>query len=139
MKITAYLRNAVLTLGTAILLTAVTARADEPRRKRHATAARAGDDQTVTPAKADSSGQIATRDGRHSTSANGSQTGGADRRETRVPTGSNIPQTYHRKGYTTDRSDNTFIYDKNDQRLQGANSVGESLRSVSGVSVGGIR
>ena len=96
-------------------------------------------DQSVTPAKADKTGQIATRDGKHSTSANGGQTGGANGQETRVPTGSHIPQTYHRKAYTTDRSDNTFIYDKNDQRLRSTNNVGDSLRSVPGVTVGGSR
>ncbi len=137
---TNFLRQcAVLGVGAALLFTATAARANEPKRKRHAHTEKRADDDSVTPAKADRTGQIPTRDGRHSTSADGGQVGGANGQETRVPTGSQIPQTYHRRAYTTDRSDSTFIYDKNDQRLRSTNNVGDSLRSVPGVTVSGIR
>ena len=139
MKPNFFRQCAVLGVGAALLFTATTTRADEPKRKHHASSEKKADDQSVTPARADRTGQVPSQDGRHSTSVEGSQVGGANGQETRVPTGSHIPQTYHRKAYTTDRSDNTFIYDKNDQRLRSTNNVGDSLRSVPGVTVGGLR
>ena len=126
-------------VGAVLLFAAHSVKADEPKHKHHAQAEKHDDDRNVTPAKADRNGQIPTRDGKRSTSADGGAVGGANGRETRVPTGSQIPQTYHRRAYTTDRSDPTFIYDKNDQRIQQTINVQDSLRSVPGVTVRGSR
>ena len=127
-------------VGTVLLFAVQAAKADEPKQKRH-TQAEKSDDYSVKPAKksVDGSGTIPTRDGKRSTSADGGVVGGANGQETRVPTGSQIPQTYHRHGYTTDRSDPAFIYDKNDQRLQQSINVQDSLRTVPGVTVRGLR
>ena len=128
-------------VGAVLLFAVNNARADEPKSKHRARTEKSSGDYSVRPANksVDGSGNIPTRDGRRSTSVHGSQVGGANGQETRVPTGSQIPQTYHRRAYTTDRSDNTFIYDKNDQRIQSVNNVGDSLRSVPGVTIGGSR
>ena len=84
-------------------------------------------------------GTIPTRDDRHSQEVAGNGVGGGYGPEYRVPTGSNLPQSYNRKGYTTDAQDPSYVYDQNDVRLQSTNSVGDSLRSVPGVSVNGNR
>ena len=131
-------RSVAVGVGAVLLFAVLSARADEPKHKRH-TQAEKSDDYSVTPAKPDRKNQIATRDGKHSTSADGGVVGGANGQETRVPTGSQIPQTYHRHGYTTDRSDPAFIYDKNDQRLQQSINVQDSLRNVPGVTIQGMR
>ena len=44
--------------------------------------------------------------------------GGASGQETRVPTGTHLPQTYQRKGYTSDRDPSTNIYDRERHSLQ---------------------
>ena len=126
-------------VGAVLLFAVSNANADEPKHKHRAQTEKQEADHSGVPAKADRTGQIATRDGKHSTSADGGVVGGADGRETRVPTGSHIPQTYDRRGYTTNSSGNTFIYDKNDQRLQQSINVQDSLRSVPGVTIGGSR
>ena len=128
-------------IGAVLLFAVNVANADEPKHKRHSRTEKSADDHNAAPVNksVDGSGLIPNRDGRNSTSAQGGQVGGANGRETRVPTGSQIPETYHRRGYTTDRRDNTFIYDQNDQRLRQVNNVGDSLRLVPGVTVRGSR
>ena len=66
---------------------------------------------------------IPTRDDRASQETKGNVVGGANGPEYRVRTGSNLPEHYNRRGYSTDSRDNSTIYDKNDIRLQHTNSV----------------
>lgn len=141
MKSNIFHRSITVSLGAVLLFAAHTASADEPKRKPRTHTVKHDDDYSVRPANksVDGSGNIPTRDGKRSSSSQGSQVGGANGQETRVPTGSHIPQTYHRRAYTTDRDQNTFIYDQNDQRLRGVNNVGDSLRQVPGVTVRGGR
>lgn len=141
MKSNIFHQAAAVGVGAVLLFAVNTANADQPKHKRRAQTEKREDDYSVTPANksVDGSGNIATRDGKRSTSAQGSQVGGSNGQETRVPTGSHIPQTYHRRAYTTDRDQNAFIYDQNDQRLRSVNNVGDSLRQVPGVTVGGSR
>ena len=82
---------------------------------------------------------LPTRDDRNSREVTGGLVGGANGPEYRVPTGSHLPQRYHRRGYTTDSDKNSFIFDRNDQRLRSHDSVGEALRSVPGLNVTGPR
>ena len=126
-------------IGAVLLFAVNSANADEPKHKHRAQTEKLQADNNPIPAKADRTGQIATRDGKHSTSVDGGPVGGAQGRETRVPTGSHIPQTYERRASTTNTPGNTFIFDKNDQRLQQSINVQDSLRSVPGVNVGGSR
>ena len=127
-------------VGAVLLFAAQSANADEPKHKRHAKVAQTGADHNDSTAKrADRTGKIPTIDGNHSTAAVGREVGGANGQETRVPTGSHIPQTYQRRGYTTDRADNSFIYDQNDIRLRSTNNTADSLRSVPGITVRGPR
>lgn len=86
---------------------------------------------------ASNSGRLPTVDGRNAWYQPGRPTGGANGPEYAVRTGSIIPQNQNRRGYTTDSPDNSFVYDQNDIRIQSTNSVGDSLRTVPGVSVRG--
>ena len=126
-------------VGAVLLFAVHHANADEPRHKRHARTEKAADHSGSTAKSADRTGKIPTVDGNHSTSAPGREVGGANGQETRVPTGSHIPQTYQRRGYTTDRADNTFIYDQNDIRLRSTDNTADSLRSVPGITIRGPR
>lgn len=127
-------------VGAVLLFAIQNAKADEPKHKRHARTEKTGADHNDSTAKsADRTGKIPTVDGSHSTSAQGREVGGANGQETRVPTGSHIPQTYQRRGYTTDRADNSFIYDQNDIRLRNTDNTADSLRSVPGITIRGPR
>ncbi len=130
---------AVLGVGTALVLSASVARADEPKPKRQTTS-EAQDEASYTPVKSRRSGKNKPSvDGRNSTSAKSNTVGGASGRETRVPTGTNLPKTYQRKGYTSDRDPSTNVYDQNDIRFKNSDSVSDALRQVPGVNVGGPR
>lgn len=123
----------LLCAGTALLLGATCARADDHVKTRHAR-----HHQTVAekaPVAKKGGQSIPTRDGRHAQFVDGRAAGGASGPEYRVRTGSHIPQHYNRRGYTTDSPDNEFIYDKNDIRLRKATDVNDSLRSVPGLTV----
>ncbi len=87
----------------------------------------------------DDRGLIPTRDNRDSTLVAGNTVGGGNGPEYRVHTGSNLPQHYNRRAYTTDTQDPSFDYDQDDIRLQSTNNVADSLRSVPGVRVNGTR
>ena len=87
---------------------------------------------------ANQSSGIPTRDDRNSTDVAGGPTGGGSGAEYRVPTGSNLPKNYNRTAYTTDNDDPSYVYDQNDIRIQSTNTVGDSLRTVPGVSVPGL-
>lgn len=130
-------------VGAVLLFAVQRAHADEPKHKRHSRAEQTSTQTTNhsgTVAKtADGTGKIPTVDGLHSTSAKGGLVGGANGQETRVPTGSLIPQTYNRRGYTTDDGNNRFIIDDNDQRIRRTDNPGEILRSIPGVTVRGNR
>ena len=84
-------------------------------------------------------GVLPTQDDRNAREVAGNTVGGANGEEYRVPTGSLIPRKYHRRGYTTDDQDPRFVYDQNDIRLQSAENVSDSLRTVPGISVRGTR
>ena len=130
---------AVLGVGAAFLLGANRAHADDPKPKRQNTT-ETHDDSSYTPVKSARSGKKKPSiDGRNSTSAKSHTVGGASGQETRVPTGTHLPQTYQRKGYTSDRDPSTNIYDQNDIRFKNSNSVSDTLRQVPGVNVGGPR
>jgi hypothetical protein len=129
----------LLTLGTADL------RADNPTADatttthKHVAAKNQVTSTKSTDRKAASTTAIPTRDGKGASYVDGNITGGANGKEHAVLTGSQLPRTYHRGGYTTDSSDSTFVYDKNDIRLRSTNTVQDSLRSVPGVNVLGSR
>ena len=130
-------------VGAVLLFAVRTASADEPKHKRHARAEQTNT-QTETRSGAvaksgDSTGKIPTRDGRHSTSVEGGLAGGANGQDTRLPTGSHIPQTYNRRGYVTDDANNRFIIDENDQRIRRTDNPGDILRTIPGVTVRGSR
>lgn len=138
-------KSLAFALGAVLLLT-VNARADDEtsrphhhRPKVHKEAAVEIKKHSTARGVARPAGQIPTRDDRNSQEVTGGAVGGANGPEYRVPTGSHLPRHYNRKGYTTDDDQDTFIYDKNDQRLRSTNNVGDSLRSVPGVSVRGGR
>lgn len=129
---------------------AMSARADDEQpavHHHHAKATKTGEklskQDVVTrehPAtKVKGSNIIPTRDDRNSQEVLGHDLGGANGPEYRVPTGSNIPKRYNRRGYTTDSDQNSFIIDKNDQRLRSHDNVGEAVRSIPGVNVSGPR
>ena len=140
-------QSAALLVGAAFALTAVSARAEEPKKDSETTTATHHHKHVASKAKSTESraqlekknaqAPIPTRDGRNSTYSPGAGVGGSNGAERSVLTGSHIPRTYHRRGYTTDSQDDHFIYDKNDIRLQSTNSVGQSLRSVPGIRVRG--
>ncbi len=130
---------AVLGVGAALLFSVNSARADDPKPK-HETSTEAHDDNSFTPAKAYRSGKKKPSiDGRNSTSAKSDTVGGASGRETRVPTGSHLPKTYQRKGYTSDRDPTTTVIDQNDIRFHNSDTVSDTLRQVPGVNIGGRR
>ncbi len=130
---------AVLGIGAALLFSVTSARADDPNPKKQ-TSTEARDDASFTPAKTYRSGKKKPSiDGRNSTSAKSDTVGGANGKETRVPTGTHLPKTYQRKSYVSDLNPSTTVIDQNDIRLQNSESVGDTLRQVPGVSVGGRR
>ena len=146
MKIFLRAKSLVLVLGATLALTTTVARADDESPKLHTRtkkAAKVAKSDVVTrsnPRKTiKGSDSIPTRDDRHSQEVNGGPVGGANGPEYRVPTGSNLPKRYNRRGYTTDSDQNSFIFDKNDQRLRSHNNVSEALRLVPGLNVGGPR
>ena len=137
----------VVCIGAACALGTMTARADEPKKddsataqsshrtaktQRHAKTA----DKKATP---DATTVIPTRDGRSAKYVDGGTVGGSNAHERAVLTGSQLPRSYARRGYSTDSRDNTTIYDKNDIRLQSTNTVQDALRSDPSISVGGMR
>ncbi len=130
----------VLSVGAASLLIANPAHADDPKPKRQ-NITESHDNSNFTPAKDARSGKNKPSiDGRNSTSAKSNAVGGAPGgQETRVPTGTHLPKTYQRKGYTSDRDPSTNIYDQNDIRFKNSNTVSDVLRQVPGVNVGGPR
>lgn len=136
-------KPAIAALGAALALITSIARADDQAQTRHhrrpAKAHKAAASVTENRSIVRSNGQIPTRDDRNAQEVQGGQVGGANGTEYRVPTGSHLPRRYDRKGYTTDSQDSSFIYDQNDQRLRSTNNVGDSLRSVPGLSVRGGR
>lgn len=128
--------TALFCVGATLSLGVSAARADEdskPHHRRHHQVARKAEaaDKRATVAP--------TRDDRRPQEIEGRAAGGATGPEYRVVTGSNIPQRYNRRGYTTDSRDNLFIYDQNDIRLQRTNNVADSLRDVPGLTVRGGR
>lgn len=137
------LHSIAVGVGAVVLFAARPANADEPKHKRHARTEQAdtqAETRSGTVARTgDNTGKIPTRDGRHSTSVEGGLAGGVNGRETRVPTGSNIPQTYNRRGHTTDDGNNRFIIDENDQRIRRTDNPGDILRTIPGVTVRGNR
>ena len=139
-KATFFKPFAIYSVGAALLLGANLAQADDPKLKRQ-NATEAHDDGSYTPVKSRRSGKNKPSiDGRNSTSAKTNTVGGAPSgQETRVPTGTHLPKTYQRKGYTSDRDPSTNIYDQNDIRFKNSDSVSETLRQVPGVNVGGPR
>ena len=82
---------------------------------------------------------IPTRDDRNSKEVSGGAAGGATGPEYRVPTGSMLPKHYDRHAHTTNTDDNTYIVDKQDQRIQDHNNLGDTLRDIPGVTVRGLR
>ena len=139
MKTTFLKRCAVFGVGAALLFSVHSARADDPKPKRQATAD-THDSDSFTPVKSKRSGRNKPSvDGRNATSAKSRTVGGANGPETRVPTGSNLPATYQRKGYTSNLNPSTNVYDQNDIRFKNSESVGDVLRQVPGVNVGGMR
>lgn len=143
MKSNFFHQSIAVGVGAVLLFAVHNASADEPKHKRHARAEQTSaytETRSGTVAKsADGTGKIPTRDGRHSTSVEGGLAGGANGQETRVPTGSNIPQTYNRRGHTTDDGNNRFIIDENDQRIRRTDNPGDILRTIPGVTVRGNR
>ena len=140
-------KTAAVCIGAAFALGTITARADEPKKddsthapsshrtakaQRHAKAA----DKKATP---DATTVIPTRDGRSAKYVDGGTVGGSDAHERAVLTGSQLPRSYDRRGYSTDSRDNTTVYDKNDIRLRSTNTVQDALRSDPSISVGGMR
>lgn len=141
-------KTAVWFAGVAFALTAAAAQAEEPKkddsttkRQRHVATKNNGDlaEKRARLAKKNNQAPIPTRDGRNAKYVEGGAAGGADGTERAVLTGSKIPRTYNRRGYTTDSHDSQFIYDKNDIRLRSTNNVSDSLRSVPGLTVRGGR
>ena len=139
MKTTLLKRCAAFGVGAALLFSVNSARADDPKPKRQ-TSSETHDDNSFTPEKSRRSGRHKPSiDGRNATSAKSGTVGGASGRETRVPTGSNLPATYERKGYTSNLNPSTDVYDRNDIRFKNSNTVSDALRQVPGVNVGGSR
>ena len=132
-------------LGAALVFSVATARADDDKSvvHRHHHHTKAEKARTATQsrpaARAASEKLIPTRDGRNSQSTEGSAGGVANGPEYRVPTGSQIPRHYNRRGTTTDSFGDTTIIDQNDQRFQEQNTVGGVLRTVPSLQVGGSR
>ena len=134
---THFRQTAVLfSVGTALVLGASALRADDETKPRHR-------HHQTTEQKAEiahpGTTAIPTRDDRSSQETKGHVVGGANGPEYRVRTGSNIPEHYNRKGYSTDSRDNEFLYDKNDIRIQRSNNVADQLRDVPGVTIRGMR
>ena len=123
-----------------MLLSTSVSRADDPKPKRQTTV-ETQDNSSFTPVKSRRSGKRKPSiDGRNSTSAKTNTVGGAPGgQETRIPTGTNLPKTYQRAGYTSNRDPSTEIYDHNDIRFKNTDSVSDALRQVPGVNVGGPR
>ena len=137
-------KSAAVCIGMAFALSAVVARADEPKKDDTATtttrkhvAAKATHD--ANPADKKATTVIPTEDGRSAHYVSGGVVGGANGQEHAVLTGSQLPRTYDRRAYSTDSRDSEFILDKNDQRLRQTNTVQDALRSVPGINVGGMR
>ena len=147
MKTSFRAETATLLLSVALVLTTSAVRADDPqpvKTKHHHQTKTAKAEQTKDSDIAKNHmlkgrDTIPTQDDKNSKEVAGHVTGGGNGPEYRVPTGSHIPREYNRRAYTNDTEPSTYIYDKNDQRLQESNSVQNSLRSVPGVNVGGMR
>lgn len=127
---------ALFCVGATLLIGASAVRADDDTKTHHRR-------HQKTTRKADAARKgttaIPTRDDRSSQETKGHVVGGANGPEYRVRTGSNLPERYNRRGYSTDSRDSEFIYDKNDIRIQHTNNVADSLRDVPGVTVRGMR
>ena len=143
-------KSAAMCIAVAFVVSAVSARADEPKKDDTATTTthkrvatkkmhHAKPAEKVTAAAATPTAPIPTRGGRDAKYVSGGTLGGANGPEYAVPTGSLIPRAYNRRGYTTDSPFNTVIIDQNDQRFQNSDTVGGVLHQVPGVSIGGTR
>ena len=131
---------AVLGIGAAFLLSASATRADDPKPKKKTATEKQEEANYIPPKDRRSGRHKPSVDGRNSTSAKTNTVGGAPSgRETRIPTGTNLPKTYERKGYTSDRDPSTNIYDRNDIRFKDSDTPGDALRQVPGITVGGQR
>ena len=150
MKINILQKSAAMCVGMAFVLSAASARADEPKKDDTTTTTThkrtTAKTKTTTPAKpaakvaaAPPAAPIPTKEGRDAKYVSGGTLGGANGPEYAVPTGSHIPRAYNRRGYTTDSPFNTVIIDQNDQRFQNSDTVGGVLHQVPGVSLGGTR
>ena len=130
----------VLGVGAALLLSTHVARADDPKPRKKTATEKQEEANYIPPKDRRSGKNKPSIDGRNSTSAKTNTVGGAPGgRETRVPTGTNLPKTYERKGYTSDRDPTTEIYDHNDIRFKNTDTPSEALRQVPGINVGGPR
>lgn len=117
----------LLTGSMAALLTLSACASNTPVAKTNGRAARS----------VDSSGLPPSQDDRHSREVAANTVGSGYGPEYRIPTGSNIPQSYDRQGNTTNAADPTDVIDKGDIRLQRRDNVGDALKSdpsISGVS-----
>ena len=145
MKIPLRSKSAILLLGAALVFSTATVRADDPAPvKRHHTKVDPNQD-TTSSARTDHSTRIKgdstipTRDDRNSKDVFGGAANGGSGAEYRVPTGSQLPKHYNRRAHVTDNEDQDYIVDKNDQRIQSKNNVGDALRNIPGVTVRGMR
>ena len=135
-------KTALFCVGAMVALGAVSARADGPKKtddakhttktshashhKKHQETRTASRVEAEHPADA----HIPTRDGRHGSYAPGRELGGSDGTEHAVLTGSQIPRTYQRRGYTTDAAEEHTVIDQNDIRLQTADKPSDALRRL---------
>ena len=139
-------KSTAFLLSAAFVCSVASVRADDPKPVTH--------HHHVKTVKADSADQdarrdhstrvegantIPTRDDRNSREVFGGAANGGSGPEYRVPTGSQLPKHYNRRAHTTDNEDNEYIVDKNDQRVQSKNNVGDTLRNIPGVTVSGMR
>ena len=129
--------TAACCLSTALLFGAVTVRADDDTKTKHRHHHQDNAEKAEPATKPITA--IPTRDDRASQETKGNVVGGANGPEYRVRTGSNIPEHYDRRGYSTNSRDNSTIYDKNDFRLQHTNSVTDALRDDPSITVRGLR
>lgn len=129
--------TALFCVGAALLFGATTVRADDDAKTHHRRHHQENAERAEPARKAITA--IPTRDDRASQETKGNVVGGANGPEYRVRTGTNLPDHYNRRGYSTDSRDNTTIYDKNDFRLQHTNNVQDALRDDPSISVRGLR
>lgn len=137
MKTNYSLTTALFCAGAALLFGVSAVRADDDAKTHHRRRHQETADKAEPAKKAITA--IPTRDDRGSQETKGDVVGGANGPEYRVRTGTNLPDHYNRRGYSTDSRDNATIYDKNDIRLQHTNSVRDALRDDPSITVRGLR